>query len=255
MADYTEETPEVKKPAKKKKKRRKKHYFLRFLIFIALITAFFVLISSSLFNVTGFRVAGNKYYTSGQVQELCGISTGKNIIFETRLKDARDKLLESPYIKTAKLSRSYPGTVVIEVEERQEYAAVPFGERYIIIDADGMVLRLTEIPPEIPVVEGFTILDAEEGKPLSAEQGYLLNGGLNLMAKAEGMDFYFERIDLSAVSVKAYIYYNQYYCEGSLENISANLSAIKAMVEDQYQNGISHGKIIVGSNGYLSFAP
>ncbi len=254
MAEYTEK-PEQQAPVKKKKKRRKKHYFLRLLIAIVLLAGAIVLISGPMFHVKGFAVKGNKYYTPGQIQELCGISTGKNIIFETKLKEGRDKLLESPYIKTAKLSRKYPGTVVIEVEERQEYAAVPFGEKFIIIDSDGIVLRLTDIAPEIPVVEGFTILDAEEGKPLSVEQGYLLNGGLGLMAKAEGMDFYFERIDLSAISVKAYIYYNRYYCEGSLENLTANLTAIKAMVEDQYRSGISHGKIIVGSNGYLSFAP
>jgi cell division protein FtsQ len=240
---------------KKKKKRRKKHYFLRFLVIIALLVGVYFALNSALFYVADFEITGNVHFTDSMITEMTGIRTGKNLFFETDLRTARYNLLRSPYVKTAKISRKLPGTIVIEIEEREEFAAVEHGGKNIILDRDGLILRTSENEAYLPVISGLTIISAEEGKALETEQSYLLTKGLSLLKEAEVIDFYFERVEMSVSSVKAYIYYDQYYCDGTLDNIISSLSSIKTMVASQYRENITHGVIYVGSGGYLSYAP
>lgn len=240
---------------KKKKKRRKKHYFLRFLIFAVLIAAAIWFLSSSFFDVQGYRISGNIHYTDSQIKDISGLQTGKNILFETNLRQGRNRLLDTSYIKIAKMSRELPGTVVIEVSEREEFACVPYGDGYIIIDSEGLVLRSTDILPELPILDELTVLSRTDGAPLEVEQSSLLNQGLKLLIQASENDFYFQRISLNAVSSKAYIYYDSYYCQGTMDNILENVVKIKVMVGQQYQQNIQRGCIVVGSNNYLSFTP
>lgn len=251
-SEYEEEP--VKPKAKKKKKRRKKHPFLKLLVFVLLIGGIVYTLNSSLFNITEIQVTGNKYYTPAQIIELSGVETGKNLIFELKTKDARNKLLESPYIKSAAVDRVPLGTVKITVEERKEYAAVSFAGTYIIIDREGMVLRVTDEAPEITVMEGINVADMTEGKPLSAQQTYLLTGTLELLKEAEKIDIYFKKVFFSSAVVRIYLYDN-YYCEGAPENIMDSLKPIKELAETHYAQKITKGVIKVGTNGYLSFSP
>lgn len=245
--------------AENKKKRRKKHKklhpLLKLILVIALTAGVYMLLSSSLFNVTDFEISGNSYYTSGQIKEMCGINTGKNIVFETKLKPARDKLLDTPYIKIAELSKKLPGTIVINIEERLEFAAVPFGEQYIIIDDEGLILRISDNNAELPVIGGLTVVTSVPGAPLKVDQSYALEKCIRLLTEVSKLDFYFERVEVSPIAVKAYIYYDQYSCEGTLDNILDNLASIKVMVSSLYQENISHGTIVVGSNNYLVYQP
>ena len=243
------------KKESKKRKHKKRRPFLKLLIFIILVVGSIVLLNSNLFNVADFEITGNEYYTVSQVKELCGINTGKNIIFETKLKPARNKLLESPYVKIAKLSKKLPGTIVIDIEERTEFAAIPFGEQYIIIDHEGLILRISDNDAELPVIAGLTVVTSIPGDPLNVDQSYILEKCINLLSEVEKIDFYFERIDVSSLSVKAYIYYDQFCCEGTIDNILENLASIKVMVASYYQEDVTHGKIIVGTNNYLVYQP
>jgi len=247
--------PETAQTTKKKKKRRKKRPFLVLLILIILLIGSAVFLSSNFFNVTNFEISGNVHYSESQIKAISGLVTGKNLLFETKLKEGRDNLLSTSYIKIAEMSRKLPNTVVIEIVERDEYAAVPFGDEFIIIDEEGLVLRSSTVDEALPILDCLTVISRADGDPLEVEQGSLLNYGLKLIQAAKDIDFYFERIKLDSVNTKAYIYYNHYYCQGTNANILENMSKIKSMVAEQYQQNIQRGCIIVGSNGYLSFTP
>ncbi len=254
LPEAYEEAPAPAKKSSGKKKRRKKNYLLRFLIFCALVAGSYFFLSSDLFIVTNIQVEGNRYYTQAQVIELSGLSTGYNMFFEVETKPARNKLLERPYIKYAKIRRLPMGTLVIDVTERTEYAAVPYGEQFILIDEEGMVLRISDTEVTLPLLEGMSVAEMEPGKPLSVEQSYLLTGTLGLLTAMEENDIYFKRVYFSTVVVKAYIYDN-YYCEGTPENITANLSGISRLLQEHYQQNITRGVVKVGKSGYLSFSP
>lgn len=237
----------------KKKKRRRKNYLLRLLVAAALVTGAVEFLRSDLFTVTKLAVDGNGYYTASQVFQISGIQTGNNI-FATKTDEGRANLLADPYIKYVSIKKELPGTIRITVEEREEYAVVPYGEQYVLIDDTGMVLRISEQEPALPLLEGMTIIDMTPGKPLSVEQSYLLTDTLRLLAVVAENDLYFKRVNFSTVVVKAYIY-DSLYCEGTPANITASMESVARLVSELYADKVDKGIIRVGKDDYLSFDP
>ena len=247
------DTQKLPRTKTKKKKRRRKNYLLRLLVIIALITGAVQFLRSDFFTVTKVAVDGNGYYTASQVFQLSGISTGNNI-FATKTDEGRDNLVADPYIKYATIKKELPGTIHITVEERVEYASVPYGEQYVLIDDTGMVLRISDQEPALPLLEGMTIIDMTPGKPLNVEESYLLTDTLELLAVVAENDMYFKKVNFSTVIVKAYIY-DDLYCEGTPANITSSMESVARLVSELYAENVDKGIIRVGKDNYLVFDP
>ena len=248
-----ERQQEFPKNKRRKKKRKKKHYLLKFTILVALGTGLYFLLTSHLFDIQAITVADNSYFTSEQVVSLSEVKIGDNL-FEVNLSDAKKKLLEEPYIKNAKVKRRLPGTVEIVLEERTEYAAVAYGMECIIIDSEGLVLRIVEERPELPLLAGLTTLEMTPGEPLVVEENYSLTDTLKLIEATKNTDLYFKLIRIAPVTLKAYIY-DTLYCEGTPENLINGIENVEQVVFDLYNRGIERGVIKVGSDNYYSFSP
>ena len=251
--DYAPEQP-AKQSSKKKKKRRRKHYFLRVCIFCALLFGLYYFLSSDFFAVREFEVTGNQYYTPAQIIEMSGLQTGVNMFFETKTRPARNALLEDPYIRVAEIKRKPRDTIQINLVERREYAAVPYGEQYVLIDKEGMVLRIADEEPVLPILGNMAITEMTPGKALQVEQTYLLTDTLSLLRLVEENDIYFKRIDFSTVIIRAYIY-DDLYCEGAPANIRDNMASIQKLLQELYKEEITRGVIRVGTDNYLSYSP
>ena len=256
LSGYEDYAPEqtAQKPSKKKKKRRRKHYFLRFCIFCALIFGLYYFLNSDFFAVRKFEVSGNQYYTPAQIIEMSGLQSGVNMFFETKTRPARNALLEDPYIRLAEIKRKPKDTIQIVIEERREYAAVPYGEQFVLIDREGTVLRVADEEPALPILGNMSITEMTPGKALQVEQAYLLTDTLSLLNLVEENDIYFKRIDFSTVIIRAYIY-DDLYCEGAPANIRDNMASIQKLLQELYKEEITRGVIRVGTDNYLSYSP
>ena len=137
-----ERQQEIPRTTRKKKKRKKKRYLLKFTILVILAVGIHYLLTSHLFDIQTITVADNSYFTSEQVIGLSEIRIGDNL-FETDMNEAKQRLLEEPYIRNVQIKRRIPGTVEIVLEERTEYAAVAYGMECIIIDSEGNSLYET----------------------------------------------------------------------------------------------------------------
>ena len=256
LSGYEDYAPEqtAQKPSKKKKKRRRKHYFLRFCIFCALVFGLYYFLNSDFFAVRQFEVSGNQYYTPAQIIEMSGLQSGVNMFFETKTRPARNALLEDPYIRLAEIKRKPKDTIQIVIEERREYAAVPYGEQFVLIDREGTVLRVADEEPALPILGNMSITEMTPGKALQVEQAYLLTDTLSLLNLVEENDIYFKRIDFSTVIIRAYIY-DDLYCEGAPANIRDNMASIQKLLQELYKEEITRGVIRVGTDNYLSYSP
>ncbi len=238
---------------RKKKKRKKKHYLLRFIILVAFATGMYFFFTSSLFDIQKLTVENNSHYTEEQVISLAGAKTGENL-FEASLSKMKENLLADPYMKNVKLKRKLPAEVVIIVEERKEDAAVPYGNKYIIIDNEGMVLRNAEQEPALTLLLGMTIKNMEPGTPLEVEDNSALTDTLKLLEEVKEHELFFKKIDISSIMIKAYIY-DQLVCEGKPDDILDNLDSLQEVLYDLYTKGIERGVIKMGSDKYFSFSP
>lgn len=93
------------------------------------------------------------------VIELSGIESGENI-FSFKLASVEQSIRENPWIESAKVSRSIPSTVRIEVAERVPKAIVS-AEGLFVMDSGGLLFKRYSVVDglDLPVVTG---LDADE---------------------------------------------------------------------------------------------
>nr|WP_315022634.1 FtsQ-type POTRA domain-containing protein [uncultured Aminipila sp.] len=240
---------------RKKKKRKKKNYLLRLLVIIAVGAGLYFLITSELFDIDSVKIENNNYYTVEQVKDKAGIKVGENI-FKLKKNHIKNKLLKDPYFENVTIKRKLPSTIVINVTERTEQAAVPYKGTYIIIDPNGLVLRKADTEPKITIIEGLTLKKAKAGKPLEVEENSILTDTLGMLGSMKDSDLFFKKIDISNVVIKAHIY-DQLICEGTPENLAESIKNgnLEKTLYEMYSKGIERGIIKIGSDNYCSFDP
>lgn len=250
----TEEEKSVKRKKKRKnKKRRKKHYLLKFLLLVIVAAGLYYFLTSELFDIRKIKVENISHYTAEQVEDMSKIQKGENI-FALALSDVKQSLLSDSYMKDVKIKRKLPGTVVIDVTERVEYAAVPYGTEYILIDQEAIVLSRTSQPPKLPLLMGMTVKAIEPGKLLEVEESNVLEATMKLLSAMDKEDLYFKKIEISDVLIKAYIYDNL-ICEGTPKNIMDGMDNIRRVIYEMYGQGIERGVIKVNGSNRWAWSP
>ncbi|MFV0518513.1 MAG: cell division protein FtsQ/DivIB [Aminipila sp.] len=244
----------IEKP-RKKKKRKKKNYLLRLLVIIAVGVGLYFLVTSEFFDIDSVKIENNSYYTVEQVKAKAGVKIGENI-FKLKKSNIKEKMLKDPYFENVVVKRRLPSTVVIKVVERTERAAVPSGSTFIIIDPNGLVLRVADAEPKITLIQGLTVKKAKAGKPLEVNENSILTDTLNMLKVMEDSDLFFKKIDISNVIIRAYIY-DQLVCEGTPENLTESIKNgnLETTLYEMYSKGIERGVIKIGSDNYCSFNP
>lgn len=105
-----------------------------------------------LFGVSRIRIEGAAVATPEEIRAAADVPDGTPLP-RVDLDAVRRRVAALPPVATATVSRSWPHDLVIRVEERVPFAAVPVGEGYGIVDAEGVLFRtLPARPAELPLV-------------------------------------------------------------------------------------------------------
>ncbi len=229
---------------------------LKLLITAALLVLFFLFLSSDLFDVTGFEVEGNRYYSDEEILTLGGCKTGGNIFWGTGLSDIRNRLLQDPYMETVAMRRVLPATVRIEIEERRQTAAIVYGDEYVVIDSTGIVLRKTGVEPKVPVIHGLTISALHPGETIEVEERVQLRQTLELLEAMEANNMFFKKVEVSETELRAYVF-DQLICRGTAERLIEAMEAgkLQLAVQTLLDEEIDHGTLHVSGEDFIAFSP
>ena len=111
--------------------------------------------SSSRFGVKDIDVNGTRHLTNDDVAREAGILLGANV-FSVDLDTARQKLLADPWISDATLGRRLPGTILIQVTEREAGALVALGDTYVASRTGELFKKLDPRDPiDLPIITGM----------------------------------------------------------------------------------------------------
>jgi len=108
------------------------------------------------FGVKDVDVTGNARRTADDIASEAGIAKGQNI-FSLDLDRARARLLADPWIRDASIARRLPGSVSVQVTERDAAAIIALGDSYLA-SRDGDIFKRLEPgdPTDLPAVTGLT---------------------------------------------------------------------------------------------------
>jgi cell division protein FtsQ len=124
------------------------------------------IVQSARFAVTDIVVAGEHQCPAESLLEEAGLSRGANV-FTLDLDRARARLLADPWISEATLARRLPGTILVQVTERDVAALVVLRQTYLA-SRDGVIFKRFELgdPIDLPVITGLdpdVVVEDREG--------------------------------------------------------------------------------------------
>ncbi len=244
------------KKREKKNRRKKKSLLGKLLAFIGIITGLVIIASTSYFNVKAYDITGNSYYSDEEIIVMGNCKTGGNIFWGINLKDIETRLEKDAYMESVKVKRVLPNKISIELDERKQVAAVVYGQHYVVIDSDGIVLRNTEVDPKVTHVHGLTISKIEVGQPIEVEEKVKLRQTLEMLSTMESQDMYFVKIQMTEGGVDAYVLENL-VCKGTPQNIMEAMKTknLQKVVVGLFDLKIERGTINISGGDYISFNP
>jgi len=108
---------------------------------------------TSVLGVRTVQVVGTDSLTPLQVEQAAAVRM-KQPLAGVDLDRIRGRIEGLPAVDRAVVSRGWPSTVLIEVVERSPVAAVPVGDQFTLIDAEGVAFRtVARRPSGLPVAQ------------------------------------------------------------------------------------------------------
>jgi len=105
-------------------------------VFVVLILAY-----ALFFKVEVIEVYGNERYTVDEIIGKSGFERGDNLYLFNKYGRIQRMFSQLPYLKEVRIRRSLPGTIRIEVEEREPRLALIADSGVWLISVDGKILE------------------------------------------------------------------------------------------------------------------
>lgn len=120
-------------------------------ILVAAVLAPLVLRRAAFFQVRRIDLVGARYVTGDQMAEALGLRPGASLF--DPVDPLQKRALAIPGVRRAEVTRRWPGTLVVRVEEAEPVALTPRKTALALMDAGGRVLPFdpTRAPPDLPV--------------------------------------------------------------------------------------------------------
>lgn len=143
---------EARERRRAERRRARRRRTLVAAVCLVLVTAAVVaLYRSQLFEIRTIEVVGAKELATQEVIDRAAVPEGATLLRFPR-RAIEQRLLEDPWVARVVISRDFPSTLRIRVEERAPAALVDTGEAFWVVDASGLVLAQASLETSSPLV-------------------------------------------------------------------------------------------------------
>lgn len=162
------------------------------LLFLALLVCLAFLTLPAL-HVQQIKVSQTRAMSREEIIAASGLQPGQHLVLGlggnlrqwlTLRYGAAEKRLRAtfPYIDKVIVTMDFPGAVRIDVSERVEVAYVAIPDGCVMIDKEGIALRiLATMPEHIPVIAGVSVDSLRLGEPLAVSVPAAMHSAITLM--------------------------------------------------------------------------
>jgi cell division protein FtsQ len=129
-------------------------------ICLGLVVLYHQLLTSSLFcikDINNIEIEGAKRLSRSLVLEQSKVGSGASLL-AIRPGQVERALMAHPWIAKAEVSRKWPPSLLLKIQERDPVALVQFGEELLYMDRQGMIFKPLSPgdPHNFPVITGLT---------------------------------------------------------------------------------------------------
>lgn len=241
---------------KKRKKRKKKRYLLKFFLCLLVIGAVIFVISLSYFDIKTITVTGNDTISHEQAISDAGVKEGDNIFFLNKRKISKNMHKKSALYGDIKIDRQFPNEIVIDIAERIPAMTLPYGDKYVVLDDEGVVLGLSTTVPKVTEIGGITIKKMDSGEVVEINEEATFEKAKTIIKKTEKADIFFMSVSIDGDDVVCNVY-DKLYVKCTYDELTKIMEdgSLKEILYDLYSKGIKRGTVKVDSDKYCSFTP
>lgn len=167
---------------KEKRRRKANRTLLLYLTLFFLLIAIIIYLQSPFSNVKQINVQGNEITAEEQIIEYSKLTVDTNM-WRVNLKDIERRIAELPLIKSVSVTRKFPQSIQVTVEENNIIGYVKENNELHPIMGDGVVVSNADIllPRGAPLFENFT--DEQYLQRFAEELNELPDHILNLISE------------------------------------------------------------------------
>ena len=216
----------------------------------------YYLLQSDLMNLKNIVLEGNSNVTEDEIVNISNLVIDRNI-FKYNLKEIKQNIISHPYIKEVKVYRKLPDTIMIQMEEREEYAIILYMGSYIYIDQESIVLKASDsyMANENILITGINFKNFKVGERVQATNDDDLGLVMDLL-KAINMTTVYDMISEINISEKNNIriitFDGSEVLLGEAENPAYLMVALDEILINLYTQNIKNVIIDMRYEGYIS---
>ena len=153
VVSIEERIPKLKQSRRKKANRR----LIFYLTILFLLIGTVIYLQSSLSHVRHIIINGDQHVSAKEIQDLSGVTTDTNY-WQVNPSEVQDQVASHTEISSVNVSRQFPSTVEIEVNEAERIGYVMENGQFKPILEDGTQLEATSSLPadDAPILVEFT---------------------------------------------------------------------------------------------------
>ncbi|GBD84683.1 cell division protein DivIB [bacterium BMS3Abin02] len=206
---------------------------------VALVSVFGIgawIVQSPWLAVQQIGLYGVEHSDAAAIVEKAGVRVDVPML-RVRPRTVEELLEQDPWISRAKVSRTFPHTVEIQIRERTAAAGLQWGTRWLLIAADGMLLGPADRVPDDAAL--LLLGDVDPGAPGKIVGQGLVGGAVEFVAALPAPMRSGTVVDLrdgELWSRTAAVYVRL----GSPADMAAKAAALEAVLAD----GVPEGSVI-----------
>lgn len=203
--------------------------FWLLLVFFGCILLIGCYLASPMALLTEITIAGNVKLAREEILAITGLEPGQHL-WRLNLTENRDKLFTSPWVEEVQISRVFPNSLAITLQERVGVAIITGASGSWVVAGDGVVLAVNE-GYSLPWVTGLPL---DNLKPGSVLEGQAAAAALDWVFALQSLGAQVSEVNLSDYPVQVTLFTTDGYkvVFASDANLAQRVNDLMAMLQD-----------------------
>lgn len=134
------------------------------IIYGAVMFGNFLVKKTAFFRISRIEVVGNHYLDDQQILEMAAVDSSLTL-FQINAVEISKRILENPYVRGVSITRAFPSTVLISVQERRPVLYLVDRIIYMVDENGGIFKKMPSMPMGgIPIVTGLSVNELNKDK-------------------------------------------------------------------------------------------